>query len=134
MLLNLYIFFFFFNDTATTEIYTLSLHDALPIQKLSRNHQENPRLVLEHRYLPVPPNRITFPVIVRRDHEALPVPRPDLPAGVLARAYRPLRGENERSMREISWTLISVSRPAPWDTASAIVGYCSRDSSIISPP
>src|SRR2546428_6325929 len=27
------IFFFFFNDTATTEIYTLSLHDALPICK-----------------------------------------------------------------------------------------------------
>src|SRR3712207_9153814 len=27
----LYLFFFFFNDTATTEIYTLSLHDALPI-------------------------------------------------------------------------------------------------------
>src|ERR1043165_6990884 len=29
---NLYVFvLFFFNDTATTEIYTLSLHDALPI-------------------------------------------------------------------------------------------------------
>src|SRR3712207_9083608 len=28
---NSLIFFFFFNDTATTEIYTLSLHDALPI-------------------------------------------------------------------------------------------------------
>src|SRR3712207_7583283 len=27
-------FFFFFNDTATTEIYTLSLHDALPISSL----------------------------------------------------------------------------------------------------
>src|SRR3712207_7524456 len=27
----LYFVFFFFNDTATTEIYTLSLHDALPI-------------------------------------------------------------------------------------------------------
>src|SRR5256885_10821834 len=26
--------FFFFNDTATTEIYTLSLHDALPISKV----------------------------------------------------------------------------------------------------
>src|SRR2546428_9532462 len=26
-----YFYFFFFNDTATTEIYTLSLHDALPI-------------------------------------------------------------------------------------------------------
>src|SRR5439155_24644229 len=28
--------FFFFNDTATTEIYTLSLHDALPIFSLPR--------------------------------------------------------------------------------------------------
>src|SRR3989442_8349103 len=28
------IFFFFFNDTATTEIYTLSLHDALPIWRI----------------------------------------------------------------------------------------------------
>src|SRR2546430_4600775 len=30
--------FFFFNDTATTEIYTLSLHDALPI--LRHRHQQ----------------------------------------------------------------------------------------------
>src|SRR3989442_7192592 len=29
-------FIFFFNDTATTEIYTLSLHDALPICELGR--------------------------------------------------------------------------------------------------
>src|SRR5258708_8158714 len=29
-------FFFFFNDTATTEIYTLSLHDALPICTITR--------------------------------------------------------------------------------------------------
>src|SRR4029453_19685736 len=28
-------YFFFFNDTATTEIYTLSLHDALPISRLA---------------------------------------------------------------------------------------------------
>src|SRR5258708_39033450 len=28
------LFLFFFNDTATTEIYTLSLHDALPILRL----------------------------------------------------------------------------------------------------
>src|SRR2546430_12441048 len=31
MVLLLLLIFFFFNDTATTEIYTLSLHDALPI-------------------------------------------------------------------------------------------------------
>src|SRR2546425_5949145 len=30
-MVRLCFFFFFFNDTATTEIYTLSLHDALPI-------------------------------------------------------------------------------------------------------
>src|SRR2546426_11808932 len=30
------IFFFYFNDTATTEIYTLSLHDALPISAIPR--------------------------------------------------------------------------------------------------
>src|SRR2546425_6442147 len=28
-------YFFFFNDTATTEIYTLSLHDALPIFRIA---------------------------------------------------------------------------------------------------
>src|SRR2546425_5256783 len=34
-------FFFFFNDTATTEIYTLSLHDALPISPgPARGHGE----------------------------------------------------------------------------------------------
>src|SRR2546426_2281907 len=31
--------FFFFNDTATTEIYTLSLHDALPICPLRHRHR-----------------------------------------------------------------------------------------------
>src|SRR2546422_11180006 len=33
--LSSFISFFFFNDTATTEIYTLSLHDALPICALA---------------------------------------------------------------------------------------------------
>src|SRR5439155_24754836 len=31
IIISFFIPFFFFNDTATTEIYTLSLHDALPI-------------------------------------------------------------------------------------------------------
>src|SRR2546430_12561102 len=37
--------FFFFNDTATTEIYTLSLHDALPISKedsMADHHDHSP--------------------------------------------------------------------------------------------
>src|SRR3712207_7185329 len=43
---SLFSFFFFFNDTATTEIYTLSLHDALPISARTR------RRVRGHRALP----------------------------------------------------------------------------------
>src|SRR5438094_5294606 len=34
----LFFIFFFFNDTATTEIYTLSLHDALPIFFMVRSY------------------------------------------------------------------------------------------------
>src|SRR2546422_3442639 len=45
---------FFFNDTATTEIYTLSLHDALPISQQRRGHaadleRREVRLGLRHR-------------------------------------------------------------------------------------
>src|SRR2546429_6623201 len=36
VLIKLFLLFFFFNDTATTEIYTLSLHDALPISWAQR--------------------------------------------------------------------------------------------------
>src|SRR3989454_8321953 len=48
--------FFFFNDTATTEIYPLSLHDALPIFE--------------------PVRRIEGGIVTERLHE---VPRPDVP-------------------------------------------------------
>src|SRR2546429_4818550 len=41
----LYHHFFFFNDTATTEIYTLSLHDALPISNRARI-PDRPRMIL----------------------------------------------------------------------------------------
>src|SRR2546427_9370216 len=37
------LFFFFFNDTATTEIYTLSLHDALPISCRGPRARRRPR-------------------------------------------------------------------------------------------
>src|SRR5258705_725008 len=41
-------FFFFFNDTATTEIYTLSLHDALPISGTRCGHQSAGRPGVGH--------------------------------------------------------------------------------------
>src|SRR5687767_15911111 len=40
---NLTMFFFFFNDPATTEIYTLSLHDALPICSITGTTRLTPR-------------------------------------------------------------------------------------------
>src|SRR2546429_6978903 len=43
-------FIFFFNDTATTEIYTLSLHDALPISSACRRREvRGPRNTRPHR-------------------------------------------------------------------------------------
>src|SRR3989442_10948764 len=46
-------FVFFFNDTATTEIYTLSLHDALPISSTSATRCQStacaPRPILRRR-------------------------------------------------------------------------------------
>src|ERR1035437_4292594 len=46
-----YLFCFFFNDTATTEIYTLSLHDALPIWPRARSARRVPHRTpgLSHR-------------------------------------------------------------------------------------
>src|SRR5690554_6961162 len=37
----IFLYFFFFNDTATTEIYTLSLHDALPICRINALFRRN---------------------------------------------------------------------------------------------
>src|SRR5205823_15124290 len=55
LLITLFNFSFFFNDTATTEIYTLSLHDALPISPLrirSGGEAEGRTLVFRRRQLP----------------------------------------------------------------------------------
>src|SRR2546429_9984694 len=40
---SIYFIYFFFNDTATTEIYTLSLHDALPICEGAARHGRHGR-------------------------------------------------------------------------------------------
>src|SRR3712207_7415098 len=49
---EIYALFVFFNDTATTEIYTLSLHDALPIYQ--RSQQGAAQVAQQHRAPPVP--------------------------------------------------------------------------------
>src|SRR5256886_11915600 len=56
-------FFFFFNDTATTEIYTLSLHDALPIY--ARAIRPNTRLL----YIESPTNPLVRVVDLKKRSE-----------------------------------------------------------------
>src|SRR2546426_10071642 len=46
--------FFFFNDTATTEIYTLSLHDALPIWSLDSHRRAHAEEDRRHRLFSCP--------------------------------------------------------------------------------
>src|SRR2546422_7320356 len=53
-----YLSFFFFNDTATTEIYTLSLHDALPICM----HQEDLNVSVQNNVLTLEGKRTFAPV------------------------------------------------------------------------
>src|SRR5438876_6011573 len=64
MMAHVFFFVFFFNDPATTEIYTLSLHDALPIC-IARSRLPSPvfaaaatrRLARVARAIPAPPMR-----------------------------------------------------------------------------
>src|SRR2546430_5273011 len=61
---------FFFNDTATTEIYTLSLHDALPIS----------RVVPDHAHPTVPPQRLPRRAHAWQRHHSGVRPRAAFPA------------------------------------------------------
>src|SRR5256885_8297818 len=54
---NAFSSFFFFNDTATTEIYTLSLHDALPISCEGEGFVSVELLFLPSVYAPCPTDR-----------------------------------------------------------------------------
>src|SRR2546430_15890629 len=97
-------FFFFFNDTATTEIYTLSLHDALPISFIIRT-------LLIHEY--------------RKIHLRDPLLPPALlpPNWVGASAYQVCRRLYARvfpaAERHLSVSAHQLHRPLPAANAAA---------------
>src|SRR2546422_1780863 len=68
---------FFFNDTATTEIYTLSLHDALPICGTSRGVP-----VFEHQAPDAVDNRLRPAAVVAPEHGAGQAPGDRLAARI----------------------------------------------------
>src|SRR2546430_13329485 len=80
--IHIVILFFFFNDTATTEIYTLSLHDALPIWGKVRQIG-TPQEVYEE---PVDTFVATF--VGQPPMNLLPLRDPSLPPGTLV-GFRP---------------------------------------------
>ena len=55
---------FFFNDTATTEIYTLSLHDALPISISPATSAARPSVIGARQC--APGHRAVAPIAIRR--------------------------------------------------------------------
>src|SRR2546430_5920323 len=76
--------FFFFNDTATTEIYTLSLHDALPILPLSTARPVPAANLQAPRPAPIAPPIISPPII--SPSAASPAPSPT--SSMIPRAMR----------------------------------------------
>src|SRR5919205_156820 len=114
------VFFFFFNDTATTEIYTLSLHDALPIsahvrrdhaggarpvgRDTARAHARHPRDT-EHaaRAANLRPPRLPAPQAARRRQPLQQADRPRPPPGraLPRRARRGLRAERLPDGRQL---------------------------------
>src|SRR5689334_24482520 len=60
-----FLYFFFFNDTATTEIYTLSLHDALPISTSVVARKEWAMIVGSNAYKKRAPSAATSPISSR---------------------------------------------------------------------
>src|SRR3712207_7635469 len=106
---------FFFNDTATTEIYTLSLHDALPISARVRN-------VLTARPLGPPPTTIVSVLM-----SAGSAPRP---TGPLRPTYRPPRSEEHTSELQsrqylVCRLLLEKKNNTPDSTTPAAVSFSS---------
>src|SRR2546422_1265336 len=77
--------FFFFNDTATTEIYTLSLHDALPISSVGPAQER-----------PSEPKTHSPPALEFRLQETFEASRNLLKGGTVV-AHRLLRSEEHTS-------------------------------------
>src|SRR5262245_66612192 len=59
--------FFFFNDTAPTEIYTLSLHDALPISSAGLLTAKTVLHLEQRTFTPAGPAAVTFSSAIRSE-------------------------------------------------------------------
>src|SRR2546430_10872162 len=104
--------FFFFNDTATTEIYTLSLHDALPISRRDGGPELHERRG-RHRAHPAGPVRaMATTTFVKRSEE--PTSELQSQSNIVCR----LLLEKKKSSRPAPSSTTSTRPPCPSATAS----------------
>src|SRR2546430_16999409 len=105
--------FFFFNDTATTEIYTLSLHDALPISTGTTVPEGN-KTKLE--------SLVSFVHSVRKNLSSSTLLSADAPCNILRRRAR---RENPDSDRLARWRRRPRSDGAfQWGCARRLQNVC----------
>src|SRR5438270_2891978 len=87
--------FFFFNDTATTEIYTLSLHDALPIFARLRRHEPP----VDEKLIPV----VQFNVVARFEGRLVTPTFTEIQTSILFRDRSFVALAISIDNRELSW-------------------------------
>src|SRR3712207_7176473 len=92
--------FFFFNDTATTEIYTLSLHDALPISQRLRE--------CAHRLLRLRPRRPPGAEVADRAHDRVVVAEHRADVGVRG-PERPRHDRGDRKSTRLNSSHANIS-------------------------
>src|SRR5256886_2397256 len=137
--------FFFFNDTATTEIYTLSLHDALPISARAGWSRSAPPSATARWRRPVPRKSSTHCSRPRRAGRSSPAPPRPAPGERSARQARlspwrrfsaaahsaPLRGARRRPRNRGNAPARSRRRHAGDALAEALLGESPRESLVL---
>src|SRR4029453_8504051 len=120
----LYVFFFFFNDPAPTEIYPLSLHDALPILPSAANEQRRKEEPPGQRTL----HRSPFPVHALLGHrQATATPRGlSACSGLLTRSadHQPLSIASSSAI--YAWGRPQYRAPSVMRRLYSAFGMCSR--------
>src|SRR5256886_6805108 len=126
MIVSVLVFFFFFNDTATTEIYTLSLHDALPI--CAHTPRQGAHQSRRHRGARHPARRGDSAAAILRTVHAVEYPRRLSRAAELRRGGGAHRSRGSRAIHDPAADSARLVAPlAPGDSA---VSRCRRPGGI----
>src|SRR5256885_12394381 len=102
----IYSSFFFFNDTATTEIYTLSLHDALPIYETADLHAKTGAAALHTQEYALA--AAEYRALAEKDRS-----RAGEAAGGLERVVRAALAANERAALAAALRALQAVEPSP---------------------